>query len=90
MGSHQTPDFVDLILHKLFSGRPRDIEDIQGVVQVSGEVLDWAYIEQWAREFTAIPGRQPWLNVNLMNSSPPVPHMPSTPTIGRHSNLETV
>ena len=48
----------DLILHKLFSGRPRDIEDIQGVVQVKGEVLDWAYIEKWAREFTEIAGRE--------------------------------
>ena len=48
----------DLILHKLFSGRPRDIEDIQGVVQVRGEVIDWAYIEKWAREFTQIPGRE--------------------------------
>lgn len=48
----------DLILHKLFSGRPRDIEDIQGVVQVRGEVIDWAYIEKWAREFTQILGRE--------------------------------
>jgi len=48
----------DLILHKLFSARPRDIEDIRGVVRIRGEVLDWDYIEQWAGEFAVIPGRQ--------------------------------
>lgn len=48
----------DLILHKLFSGRPRDIEDVQGVVRIRGESLDWDYIVQWAGEFSSIPGRE--------------------------------
>ena len=48
----------DLILHKLFSGRPRDIEDIQGVVLMKGNELDWDYIEKWAAEFTSIPDRE--------------------------------
>lgn len=48
----------DLILHKLFSARPRDIEDIRGVVRIRGEALDWDYIEQWAEEFKAVPGRE--------------------------------
>jgi len=53
-----TPE--DLILHKLFSGRPRDIEDIRGVVLIRGESLDWDYIEHWADEFSAVPG---WENL---------------------------
>ncbi len=53
----------DLILHKLFSGRPRDIEDIQGVVLVKGEELDWDYIERWVKEFISIPGRENLLHL---------------------------
>lgn len=48
----------DLILHKLFSGRPRDIEDVEGVVRIGKGELDWDYIEKWAGEFTSIPGRE--------------------------------
>lgn len=28
------------------------------VVARKGEALDWAYIERWAREFAAVPGRE--------------------------------
>ena len=58
MGSRQPPDFSALILHKLFSGRPRDIEDIHGVIQIKGDTLEWEYIERWAGEFSSVPGRE--------------------------------
>ena len=48
----------DLILHKIFAGRPRDLEDVAGVVRRKGESLDWGYIETWANEFAAVPGRE--------------------------------
>jgi hypothetical protein len=48
----------DLLLHKLFAGRPRDVEDASGVVRRKGPDLDWGYLERWAREFGAIPGRE--------------------------------
>lgn len=48
----------DLILHKLFAGRPRDMEDASGVVRRKGEELDWEYIGRWAEEFATIPGRE--------------------------------
>jgi hypothetical protein len=48
----------DLLLHKLFAGRRRDLEDARGVVRRKGPELDWAYLERWAREFAAIPGRE--------------------------------
>lgn len=48
----------DLILHKLFAGRPRDIEDSEGVVLRKGADLDWAYLRRWAREFTTVAGRE--------------------------------
>jgi hypothetical protein len=48
----------DLIIHKLFAGRALDLEDATSVVVRKGETLDWAYVERWAREFAAIPGRE--------------------------------
>jgi predicted nucleotidyltransferase len=48
----------DLVLHKLFAGRPRDLEDVRGVVRRKGARLDWSYLERWAREFGAVPGRE--------------------------------
>ncbi len=47
----------DLILHKLFAGRPRDIEDAQGVVRRKETEIDWAHLSRWAREFASVPGR---------------------------------
>lgn len=48
----------DLIIHKLFAGRARDIEDAIGVARRQGKALDWAYVERWAREFASVPGRE--------------------------------
>ena len=48
----------DLILLKLFAGRQRDVEDAQSVVDRQGSRLDWGYLEHWALEFAAIPGRE--------------------------------
>ena len=48
----------DLILHKLFAGRPRDLEDAAGVVRRRGEELDWNYLETWAEAFGEVPGRE--------------------------------
>lgn len=47
-----------LILHKLFAGRARDIEDVRGVVRRKGGELDWEYLERWAEEFASVPGRE--------------------------------
>ncbi len=48
----------DLVIHKLFAGRPRDLEDAVGVVRRQGSALDWEYVERWAREFASVPGRE--------------------------------
>ncbi|MGQ0702311.1 MAG: nucleotidyl transferase AbiEii/AbiGii toxin family protein [Gemmatimonadales bacterium] len=48
----------DLLIHKLFAGRPRDLEDAASVVRRKGPELDWEYLERWAREFGRIPGRE--------------------------------
>ena len=48
----------DLIIHKLFAARPRDLEDVRGVVLRKGDALDWAYMEKWAGDFAGVPGRE--------------------------------
>lgn len=48
----------DLIIHKLFAGRPRDLEDAVGVVRRSGSRLDWTYVNRWVAEFAQVPGRE--------------------------------
>jgi Nucleotidyl transferase AbiEii toxin, Type IV TA system len=48
----------DLILHKLFAGRARDLEDVAAVVRRQGAKLDWEYLERWAESFAEVPGRQ--------------------------------
>jgi hypothetical protein len=60
IGSREVPFATaeDLLLHKLFAGRPRDLEDAAGVVRRKGPELDWGYLERWAREFAMIPGRE--------------------------------
>lgn len=48
----------DLVLLKLFAGRPRDLEDAVGVVRRKGGSLDWEYLDRWAHEFAVVPGRE--------------------------------
>lgn len=48
----------DLILHKLFAGRPRDLEDVRGVVRRKGHDLDWDYLAEWAKAFSVVPERE--------------------------------
>ena len=48
----------DLVLHKLFAGRPRDLEDAVGVVQRKGVAMDWEYLRGVAAGFRDVPGRE--------------------------------
>ena len=40
----------DLVIHKLFAGRPRDIEDVKGIIAKNPK-LDKKYIKKWLEEF---------------------------------------
>ena len=51
-----TPE--DLLLHKLFAGRPRDLEDAAGIVRRKGPSLDRDCLERWAATFASTPGRE--------------------------------
>jgi hypothetical protein len=43
----------DLIVHKAVVGRPRDCQDIEGIVYRQGDLLDIEYIRLWLKEFVA-------------------------------------
>jgi predicted nucleotidyltransferase len=47
----------DLIIHKLFAGRPRDIEDIRGVLARKQGKVDRDYLRHWIRQFAQIDGK---------------------------------
>lgn len=40
----------DLIIHKIFASRPRDIEDVRGIM-LKNQAIDNKYIEHWLNEF---------------------------------------
>ncbi len=43
----------DLIIHKVFAGRPRDIEDIR-ILIIKNQDIDEKYIKRWLKEFDAM------------------------------------
>ncbi len=43
----------DVIIHKVFAGRARDIEDIKSILLKNPEI-DIEYIEKWLREFDSL------------------------------------
>jgi hypothetical protein len=45
----------DLIIHKIFAGRPRDLEDVKGVL-LKNMNLDLAYLRHWLTEFDRSTG----------------------------------
>ncbi len=48
----------DLVIHKLFAGRARDLEDIRGVLIRQRGRLDGAYLDTWIRAFSEVPGKE--------------------------------
>ena len=40
----------DVIIHKIFAGRPRDLEDVGGIILKNSDI-DRAYIRRWLEQF---------------------------------------
>lgn len=66
----------DLLIHKLFAGRARDVEDAESIARRRAGTLDWDYVERWAAEFATIPGREdmPERVVKLQGDTRPGAH----------------
>ena len=46
----------DTIIHKLFAGRPLDIEDAKSIVNNTRD-LDKSYLKRWLKDFSGVAGR---------------------------------
>jgi hypothetical protein len=46
----------DVIIHKCFAGRPRDLEDARSII-IKNPDFDEAYVRRWLRELESIPER---------------------------------
>jgi len=46
----------DLIIHKMVAGRPRDLEDVRGIL-VRNTLIDRPYILKWLKEFVPVVGK---------------------------------
>ena len=57
VGGRHTPRWY-LVIHKLFAGRARDLEEVASVIRRQRTEVDWAYLEKWAKEFASVPGRE--------------------------------
>ncbi len=51
----------DVIIHKIFAGRPRDLEDVRIIVLKNPEI-DGSYIRNWLKEFDASSDEKKFLN----------------------------
>jgi hypothetical protein len=51
-------DFI--IIHKIFAGKPRDIEDVRTIL-LKNEGIDIPYIQGWLREFDVSTGKKGFL-----------------------------
>lgn len=47
----------DVIIHKLVAGRPRDIEDVVGIVNLSGTHINREYLFSWLDRFSEVVGK---------------------------------
>lgn len=52
----------DVIIHKIFAGRPRDIEDIRSIILKNPEI-DTVYIRKWLSEFDASSDKKGFLKI---------------------------
>jgi hypothetical protein len=50
----------DLIIHKVFSGRPRDLEDVRSIL-LKNQGIDTHYIRSWLKEFDAASEKDDFL-----------------------------
>ena len=47
----------DVIIHKVFAGRPRDLEDVRSLV-IKNQGIDRHYVRKWLKEFEKSPEKE--------------------------------
>jgi len=48
----------DLIIHKIFAARTRDLEDVKIIIQKNHNSINFKYIKKWLNEFSSLPGQK--------------------------------
>lgn len=48
----------DVIIHKVFAGRPVDIEDVKSMLIKNKGKIDFNYTRKWLRKFSQVPGQE--------------------------------
>jgi hypothetical protein len=51
----------DLVIHKIFAGRPRDLEDVRTVL-IKNPDIDQSYVRRWLREFDNASAKKEFLD----------------------------
>jgi hypothetical protein len=59
----------DLLIMKVLAGRPQDEQDLQGLVVVQGETLDWEYCMQMAKNLGEAVGQDLTSRVRALRES---------------------
>jgi predicted nucleotidyltransferase len=52
----------DLVIHKIFAGRPRDLEDVR-IILIKNPDIDNSYIRKWLKEFDEPSDTKEFLNI---------------------------
>ncbi len=47
----------DIIIHKIIAGRPRDLEDVKGILNHQKQKIDFIYINNWLKQFSESLGK---------------------------------
>jgi len=70
----------DVIIHKIFAGRPRDLEDVRSVV-LKNQDIDIRYIRSWLKKFESSSDKK-----NLMNTFNKLLRVHEQPKSQKHKN----
>jgi hypothetical protein len=70
----------DVIIHKIFAGRPRDLEDVRSIV-LKNQDIDIRYIRSWLKKFESSSDKK-----NLMNTFNKLLRVHEQPKSQKHKN----
>jgi hypothetical protein len=70
----------DVIIHKIFAGRPRDLEDVRSIV-LKNQDIDIRYISSWLKKFESSSDKK-----NLMNTFNKLLRVHEQPKSQKHKN----
>lgn len=85
------PTVEDVVIQKLRWGRPKDLTDVQDVLFVSGDTIDFSYVEDWCGEHGTLEFLRDYrAKLPLTEAGhPDHSQVDESPTSGHSQNLRT-